>query len=1042
MIDKMTVLSEFDKKAIEAADAINSSIEEKAVDKIGVEFDAETGYKFSLCNGVYSSQNFLSLLAFVQRLGTVFKDSENLENFQIRSFQINEKYHSVFRSPFTLFNGIAQVVDSNNRVVSIYFVKNGVRSCDGMEGGVHFENEKESFPLYSRDDRVFKSQELYTYYKESKNEILTLMQSLTNRVEFLEHDGGGYIEKIVVSNEDWTLTMDSFANEKCEAEAKVNLPISIVNNNTGISCFFKDPKEAFSNFRKFSLESRQLKNKTNKEWNRLICLNLPLYDVHNEKQKNGCFYNKNGDSFVFVKDGNLHRQDGPAVVRFGSEQYWLYGKAIGVELWTEFADKLKKLIVKHGDFKVDNKKIKFIIYRDKFATVDNRFAIKYFNENGLLHREDGPAVIEDNGEEHYFLKGKLYSKEEFEKVKKLSWVKEHLPKDENGNLLPYKEMLIHETVPVNYTGSIVWLSIDKQEAISIGFYKNGKLHNEKSYAVIRADKQNYYYFDGVPCTEHNWKQKVEEMNKNIFNSKKKLLDLQKEAEVKKLIEKSQGVAELVAEYYAKKSAIAPGELKALNYQEVPVKELRDIVTNISNFSGYYQRLAADGKITREDAEKSTLNEYVMQLIKRAHEHHSEPKIITWEQYNRIADLKEIGNCLVVVVDENGKIGQLSIHDSNGDCHNDKGHAYVNLNSKQIGYYELGKLIRNEEVIGLVVKGTLCKTPKPSHIETPVKTLGDIESDISNFLKNHAEKIRTLGSVTLEKMQEFDLNIGLLRLIQDAKEKKVNVRIVTTEEYYGIDNAHLKDSLLVVIDSNRKVNWAALYDSNGNCHNEDGPAYVDLQIKTVSYFLGGAIIYDVENFKKYVEDYRTTDFMSFRQKMDNASSKKQIVVADEVRESVMRGLIKQIKRMLVETVADQLANHMPDQIKAKKVAVEMLKTPTGSALFSLAIGSAVPVVAEKFPVEYKKYIEETGKELRVSGGADIVYELSGVVGDVTSGLVLGIKSSFEQLKAHDSRKNNIPVRVEVAKGPIVPAVAPENADNVCVESNVVQGRKSF
>ena len=121
---------------------------------------------------------------------------------------------------------------------------------------------------------------------------------------------------------------------------------------------------------------------------------------------------------------------------------------------------------------------------------------------------------------------------------------------------------------------------------------------------------------------------------------------------------------------------------------------------------------------------------------------------------------------------------------------------------------------------------------------------------------------------------------------------------------------------------------------------------------------------------------------------------------------------------------------------------MLKTPAGSALFSLAIGSAVPVVAEKFPVEYKKYIEETGKELRISGGADIVYELTDVLATTTSALVSGIKSSFDQLKTHDSRKNNIPVRVEVAKGPIVPVLAPENVDNVYVESDVVQGRKSF
>ena len=1256
--DKMTVLSEFDKKAIEAADAINNSIEEKAVDKIGVEFDAKTGYKFSLCNGVYSSQNFLSLLSFVQKLGTVFKDSENLEDFQIRSFQINEKHDSVFHSPFALFNGIAQVVDSNNRVVSIYLVKNGVRSCDGMEGGVYFENENESFPLYSWCDKVFKSQKLYNFYKESKNEIVSLMKSLTNRVEFLEPDGGGYIETIVVSNKNWALTIDSLKNET--DEAKVVLPISITNKTTGLSHFYNDPKKAFSGFRRLSAESGQLAEKatkkTNEEWDKLITLNMPVLNG----QKDGCFYDKNGDCFVFAKDGNLHRQDGPAVVRFDSEQYWLYGnivskedydltrriiresilgmgipldekgdpilsdgqkllitsvksearyewqikllslnelhneqgpahievvvdktgpelythsnkyyslnnrrfdshfewqkekerldwqklvqkadrksstirrlleeepnftgsvycdadsviyffkngilhnvdgpslilhpdnlhnksyylygRGMGVGLWTEFADKLKKLIAKHGDFEVDNERIKFHVYKDASSSVDNRFAIKYFNENGFLHREDGPAVIGDNGAEHFLIKGIPYSKEEFENIKiankknkKLDWVKEYLPKDQNGNLLSYKEMLVYQTVPENYTGCIVWLSVDKQEAISVCFYENGKLHNEKSYAAIRADKQNYHYLDGIPCTEHNWRQKVEErreMNKNLFNSKKNY-DLPKIKEKLEVLTKENqknmaaaaAAAKAIEEYYAEnpilhdqltvppfkedfkvaKSAIAPGELKTLNYQEIPVKGLVDIETNIFNFSDYYHRLMVDGKITREDAEKSILNAYVKKLSEQARIHCMNSRILTRKEYSNLS-FKEMRNCFFIITDENKKVECLSMHDSNANLHNDEGPAYINLTSKEIFYYKSGNLIRNEEVAGLLVKGTLHETPKPSRSDIPVNTLGYIESNISNCLKNYFEKIRTFGSVTPEEKQEFDLNSSLLKLIQIANEKRIKILIVTAEDYYDIDNTHLKENLLlVVVDNNRKVNWAALYDSNGNCHNEDGPAYVDMQTKIVSHLLGGAIIYDVENFKKHVEDYRATDLISFRQKMDNASNKKQIVVADEVRESVMRGLIKQIKRMLVETIADQLANNMPDQTKAKKVAVEMLKTPAGSALFSLAIGSAVPVVAEKFPVEYKKYIEETGKELRISGGADIVYELTDVLASTTSALVSGIKSSFDQLKAHDSRKNNIPVRVEVAKGPIVPVLAPENVDNVYVESDVVQGRKSF
>ena len=72
-----------------------------------------------------------------------------------------------------------------------------------------------------------------------------------------------------------------------------------------------------------------------------------------------------------------------------------------------------------------------------FKSIDNNSTIRYINENGLLHREDGPAYEEtsgyrvwyingerhredgpariwSDGEEWHYLNGKEYSKEDWE----------------------------------------------------------------------------------------------------------------------------------------------------------------------------------------------------------------------------------------------------------------------------------------------------------------------------------------------------------------------------------------------------------------------------------------------------------------------------------------------------------------------------------------------------------------------------------------------------------------------------------------------------
>jgi cytoplasmic iron level regulating protein YaaA (DUF328/UPF0246 family) len=47
------------------------------------------------------------------------------------------------------------------------------------------------------------------------------------------------------------------------------------------------------------------------------------------------------------------------------------------------------------------------------VTVDEKGTIKWYNEKGKLHREDGPAIEFWDGDKYWYLNGKQLTEEEF-----------------------------------------------------------------------------------------------------------------------------------------------------------------------------------------------------------------------------------------------------------------------------------------------------------------------------------------------------------------------------------------------------------------------------------------------------------------------------------------------------------------------------------------------------------------------------------------------------------------------------------------------------
>lgn len=151
---------------------------------------------------------------------------------------------------------------------------------------------------------------------------------------------------------------------------------------------------------------------------------------------------------------------------------------------------------------------------------------------------------------------------------------------------------------------------------------------------------------------------------------------------------------------------------------------------------------------------------------------------------------------------------------------------------------------------------------------------------------------------------------------------------------------------------------------------------------------------------------------------------------ELKQAVLRGVVKKIKMLLVAAVADLISKDV-DHPKAKDTAFEMLKTPFGSAIFSIGLGTVLPSVSNQIPEEYRKYVDVAAKELRISGGEDVICEISEVVATTASTMVSSIKSSLSQLKSFDDKSLNM-VRVDVSQKKKVPVT--QELVEVAVDGN--------
>lgn len=288
---------------------------------------------------------------------------------------------------------------------------------------------------------------------------------------------------------------------------------------------------------------------------------------------------------VWAQDGVLHREEGPAFIekdgnKIVKESYYLNGKQYhDLKQWeseviklqlrkTNFFDNFKYENFNQGDILSYENGLVKIVSTIRTTENNNYTIIYWFNEQGHLHREDGPAIeYPEPTTSYYFLDGKQYfSQKDYEKElfkRKPEW--NHLPWDKiqdfiysQGQIWYYleKEWYLNDGLqdkkvsappmidiptlreqisilkrdPIWSKANISWnyLTGIKQEGDLYYFTysngtqairKNGKLHCETGPAT-KSLSSKFYYLNDLVLSPETWAKRVAEkllQNSNIYS---------------------------------------------------------------------------------------------------------------------------------------------------------------------------------------------------------------------------------------------------------------------------------------------------------------------------------------------------------------------------------------------------------------------------------------------------------------------------------------------------------------------------------------------
>ncbi len=110
---------------------------------------------------------------------------------------------------------------------------------------------------------------------------------------------------------------------------------------------------------------------------------------------------------AWYKNGVLHRNDGPAITDSdGTEEWWVDG------VKTTKNETISNKIIKNETISNNVKHVKAEWYSNERNLPDGSYIDKHgdvcYVKNGRIHRDDGPAIVRDNGNKFWYKNGKQH----------------------------------------------------------------------------------------------------------------------------------------------------------------------------------------------------------------------------------------------------------------------------------------------------------------------------------------------------------------------------------------------------------------------------------------------------------------------------------------------------------------------------------------------------------------------------------------------------------------------------------------------------------
>jgi len=241
-------------------------------------------------------------------------------------------------------------------------------------------------------------------------------------------------------------------------------------------------------------------------------------------------YNKKGPLYIILQKSTNTRWQ----FQFETNQF-MDEKDRGINIF-DFFKSHKKIFgifknLGYVDYKPNQWKIGNMYYNDdEILHKEDGPAASYpdgrlrWYKDGKLHREDGPAVIYPNGIQEWYKDGK-YHREDGPAIiysdGRQYWYKYDKLHREDGPAIirPDGSQFWYKDGKPHREDGPAYISPNKYQK----WYKDGKLHREDGPAVIDPDGRQYWYLNGKEYSEEEWKEEVSKLKEDISINRLKIL---------------------------------------------------------------------------------------------------------------------------------------------------------------------------------------------------------------------------------------------------------------------------------------------------------------------------------------------------------------------------------------------------------------------------------------------------------------------------------------------------------------------------------------